>query len=175
MAYASDYYNYQIGALKGDCIAQVIYQTWDDESNTLIYDQLSPTHVLDKALLLHMESGIWYGFFHGAEFAQHGLDFVVNPYEATKLSRINVDFWNVSRHQNWKHLIGHKITCISPLWEQQNLYTTLYPKAIRMTFENQKSIYICLPDNHDNPSLGWYVPAQVMVIFDDAIAESLLS
>lgn len=162
--------------MTGDSISHVIYYSPYNNSNALIGTRKTPSHTLDKALLLKMQSGGWYGFFHGTEFGQQGIDIVLNPYEVTKSSTSDIDFWDASRHQNWSNIIHQTVVSVEPIWNHGSPSSmTLYPQAVRITFENQTSIYICVPKSSDEIASYWNPCEEVMVIFDERMAKGYLA
>lgn len=159
----------------GESIQQVIYYSPHNQSSALISSKKAASHTVDRAVLFKMHSETWYGFFHGTEFEQQGIDIVFNPYEATKIANSDIDFWDASQHRNWKPLVGKQIIHIEPLWhDDASPLFTLYPMAMRITLENNKQVHICVPHLAADVTSFWTPCEDIMIIFDETMANGYL-
>lgn len=156
-------------SLIGDTIRKVVYHTDGDGINVLTNSCNTPFHILDKALLFQMESGVLCMFFCGMEFEQQGLDFMIDPCLHRLQSSPHTELSNVSSHTNWSSFIGQQITGIHCHWQEPYHLgiPLLYPKVIQLQLDNQQIIYLCSSDHANQEEL--------MVIFDEPTAHQHLA
>ena len=163
-------YEQRTGMMIGDRLHSVTYFT----SNMHLDEQLESSriaaHIVNKALIIQMESGKCFRFILGMEFDQYGLDVVIdNRHDAAYATQSHID---MSSTPCWERLIGQQIINIEYGWQQtgQINIPNLYTDYLRLTFQNNLAVIICLPDYPEDVTFSWDVCEDIMVMFDEAQA-----
>ncbi|MBX2822377.1 MAG: hypothetical protein KTR29_21965, partial [Rhodothermaceae bacterium] len=126
---------------------------------------------LDFGLELEMKDGSIFYIYWGSEFHQYGVSILTETYQHTGLVRI----WDVTEYSRWNPLLGMTITSVDIAWNQLKFNdestTPECPQDLRLTFENDKHVYISAlevwPDGNRD-----YMKDHITVFFSQTDAEA---
>lgn len=135
--------------LVGQKIIKVEYAELDYEESSIPYypTKFKNLDSIDFSIFLHTDKNDLIEICWDDTFFQYGIGIKINE----KSDFLNFKKWDVTEIELWKTFIGSKIENVNINWEKVTTTTEqksskleflIYPQDIKITFSNEKNIYI---------------------------------
>lgn len=125
-------------------------------------------HSLDYGFEILTNQNRYYYFIWGSEFTQYDVKFtegrIANEFKDQKNIKEHLNI----THSNWQPIKDKKITDVKVIWSHWSTSNqpnkNQYPQTIKLTFENQKNIWISVLEIWDNQIMG--MKDHITILFD---------
>ncbi|GAA4441441.1 hypothetical protein [Bremerella cremea] len=168
-------YEANLNRLIGFVIERVTYFELDyQDGQSHFRDRADTGHFLDYGVELVDRSGRSVCVTWDATFFQYGLGVSIDVPGEKVLAGVAYD---VTADPQWLPFIGSRVSSVASYWSwvgesmEADAKRTYYPQDIRLTFENQRSIYLSAAQFLGDSDKLYGMADNVLILFDEAVAQ----
>ena len=180
----SKYYDRIKSELIGQKVCEVYYEevNWETD-NSEFWEFSTDIHSVDMNVIFRLENGKLIQIMWDNEFYSYGVGFTI--IDKLKKEKEGFKTLNVSESENWKKLIGEKISRIGILWDISEGVTTEYkndrivksentitklPQTWEFSFDKNK-IWIATLEIKEGESDNYYWADHLTILFSSEAQE----
>ncbi len=182
----SKYYDRIKSELIGQKVCEVYYEevNWETDDSEF-WEFSTDIHSVDMNVIFRLENGKLIQIMWDSEFYSYGVGFTIIDKLEKEKEKEGFKILNVSESENWKKLIGEKISGIGILWDISEGITTEYkndrvvksekaitklPQTWELSFDKNK-IWIATLEIKEDESDNYYWADHLTILFSNEAQE----